>query len=87
MSQVKVYYMGMQDTYNATNSGEDGLVLKSDYDKLEAKLKIATDLVTKLEKQLEVCKAIVQAHAEGGNIDSYGYLLERFGQELEKVEG
>jgi hypothetical protein len=40
---VKVYYLGTKDAYNATNSGEDGLVLKSDYDKLEAKLKIARD--------------------------------------------
>jgi hypothetical protein len=44
MSQeVKVYYMGMQDTYNATNSGEDGLVLKSDFDRVT--------------KELEECKA------------------------------
>jgi hypothetical protein len=63
-------------------------VLKSDYDKLEARLKIATDLAAKLEKQLEVCK------------EKYGKLVDKIyvkeeaeklvsdlDQELEKVEG
>jgi len=55
MSDVKVYYMNTQDTYNATNSGEDGLVLKSDYDKLEAKLKIARDAISNYGEHQALC--------------------------------
>jgi leucyl-tRNA synthetase len=82
--EVKVYNLKK----NYIDRDED-YVLKSDYDNLQAKLKIAIDLATKLEKQLEVCKG--QRNWLASHVPSISSAfngdISKLDQELEKVEG
>jgi predicted nuclease with TOPRIM domain len=63
---------------------------KKELEECKAKLKIATDLATKLEKQLEVCKGQrndLYERIENMSEKEKSKLIAVCDQELEKVEG